>query len=130
MSAQSWPETGTQAPPAHGSILLTGVRPYGEGDPTSVLITDGIIAEIAPTIDAPEDARVLDLSGQVLLPGFVDIHVHLREPGREDTETLLTGSQAAARGGFTAVFTMPNTKPVMDDPSIVESVWYKGQNIG
>lgn len=130
MSAQSWPETGTQAPPARGSILLTGVRPYGEGDPTSVLITDGIIAEIAPTIDAPEDARVLDLSGQVLLPGFVDIHVHLREPGREDTETLLTGSQAAARGGFTAVFTMPNTKPVMDDPSIVESVWYKGQNIG
>lgn len=126
----NYPSTGQLAPAASTPLVLRGVRPYGEGDPVSVVITDGVISALGPEVEIPADARVLDLDGQVLLPGLVDIHVHLREPGREDTETIATGSQAAAKGGFTAVFTMPNTAPVMDDPAIVEAVWYKGQAVG
>ncbi|HJG58284.1 MAG TPA: dihydroorotase [Corynebacterium xerosis] len=111
--------------------MLTGVRPYGEGEDVNVLIRDGVIAAIGADVEASDDdARVLDFDSLVLLPGLVDIHVHLREPGREDTETLATGSAAAARGGFTAVFTMANTAPVTDDPAIAESVWLKAQAIG
>ena len=66
----------------------------------------------------------------MLLPGLVDMHVHLREPGREDTETIESGSKAAAKGGFTAVFTMANTTPVTDQPIIAESVWAKSQALG
>ena len=96
-----------------------------------ILIRDGVIAAIGADVEASDDdARVLDFDSLVLLPGLVDIHVHLREPGREDTETLATGSAAAARGGFTAVFTMANTAPVTDDPAIAESVWLKAQAIG
>ena len=107
------------------------MRPYGEGEDVNVLIRDGVIAAIGADVEASDDdARVLDFDSLVLLPGLVDIHVHLREPGREDTETLATGSAAAARGGFTAVFTMANTAPVTDDPAIAESVWLKAQAIG
>lgn len=111
-------------------ILLRGVLLYGEGEPTDVLIHDGIIAAIGTNLtdEKISAATVLDLHGQILLPGLVDMHVHLREPGREDTETIATGSAAAAAGGFTAVFTMANTNPVMDEPAIAESVWFKGQN--
>ena len=102
---------------------------YGEGEPTDVLVRDGLIAEIGPeaAAHAASEAEVLDLDGQILLPGLVDMHVHLREPGREDTETVATGSASAAQGGFTAVFTMANTAPVMDNPTVAETVWYKGQ---
>jgi len=72
----------------------------------------------------------MDCEGNVLLPGLVDMHVHLREPGREDTETIATGSDAAAKGGFTAVFTMANTNPVIDQPFLAEAVWAKGQEYG
>nr|WP_180965619.1 dihydroorotase [Corynebacterium xerosis] len=114
-----------------GELLLTGVRPYGEGEDVNVLIREGVIAAIGADVEASDDdARVLDFDSLVLLPGLVDIHVHLREPGREDTETLASGSAAAARGGFTAVFTMANTAPVTDDPAIAESVWLKAQAIG
>ena len=126
----NYPATGTLAPVRGDQTLLIGVLPYGEGEPTNVLIKDGIIAEIGPDAKLDGEGREIDLTGNVLLPGLVDIHVHLREPGREDTETIATGSAAAAVGGFTAVFTMANTKPVMDDPSIAESVWFKGQAIG
>lgn len=128
----AYPATGPLAQVAPGEVLLRNIRPYGEGEPTDLLIRDGVIvalgAEAAAT--AASDAETFDGEGAVLLPGLVDIHVHLREPGREDTETILTGSRAAALGGFTAVFTMANTQPVMDNPSIAESVWYKGQQIG
>ncbi|RAV33157.1 dihydroorotase [Corynebacterium heidelbergense] len=129
----AYPSTGALAPHPTGAaaeLLLRGVLPYGEGEPTDVLIRDGVIAEMGPDLaDAlsPEGTSV-DLQGQVLLPGLVDMHVHLREPGREDTETIATGSAAAAQGGFTAVFTMANTSPVMDNPAIAETVWFKGQN--
>ncbi|AZA09188.1 dihydroorotase [Corynebacterium pseudopelargi] len=116
------------ATPHAESLLILNVRPYGEGEPTSVLIEDGVIAKIAPSIEF--DGPSIDGEGGVLLPGLVDMHVHLREPGREDTETIATGSAAAANGGFTAVFTMANTQPVMDQPVIAEAVWHKGQDIG
>ena len=127
----AFPPVGPLAAAAPGELLLTGVRPYGEGEDVNVLIRDGVIAAIGADVEASDDdARVLDFDSLVLLPGLVDIHVHLREPGREDTETLATGSAAAARGGFTAVFTMANTAPVTDDPAIAESVWLKAQAIG
>lgn len=130
---KNFPPTGPLAAHpagAENAVLLQGVLIYGEGEPQDVLLSDGVIAKIGADLstEAPAEAEVLDLAGQVLLPGLVDMHVHLREPGREDTETIASGSAAAAKGGFTAVFTMANTSPVMDDPAIAESVWYKGQN--
>lgn len=125
----AYPATGRLAAHPTGAaneVLLQGVKIYGEGEPTDVLIRDGKIAEIGNGLST--DGETLDLDGQILLPGLVDMHVHLREPGREDTETVATGSAAAAQGGFTAVFTMANTAPVTDNPSIAETVWYKGQN--
>ena len=65
-----------------------------------------------------------------MTPGLIDMHVHLREPGGEDAETIETGSRAAARGGFTAVFAMANTTPVNDSPVISEAIWHKGQQVG
>lgn len=128
-----YPATGELAAHPTGAehaVLLRGVLLYGEGEKQDVLIQEGVIAEIGADLagSAPQGAEVLDLDGQVLLPGLVDMHVHLREPGREDTETIATGSAAAAQGGFTAVFTMANTAPVTDNPAIAEMVWFKGQN--
>nr|WP_232218092.1 dihydroorotase [Corynebacterium tuscaniense] len=112
------------------TLALNNVRPYGE-DETNILIDvdAGVIDSIgdAPFTDA---AEVVDCGGKVLLPGLVDVHVHLREPGREDTETIATGSDAAAAGGFTAVFTMANTQPVIDQPFLADAVWEKGQAYG
>ncbi|AXX32659.1 dihydroorotase [Actinosynnema pretiosum subsp. pretiosum] len=115
-------------------LLLRGVRPYGEGEPVDVLVRDGVIAELAATIDAAtidaDDVQVVDGNGAVLLPGFVDLHTHLREPGREDTETIATGSAAAALGGYTAVFAMANTDPVADNAVVVEHVARRGREVG
>jgi dihydroorotase len=115
-----------------GPLLLRGVLPYGEGEPVDMLLRDGVIAELAPRVDAAGagDARVIDAGGLVVLPGLVDLHTHLREPGREDTETIATGSAAAALGGYTAVLAMPNTDPVADTAMIVEYVWRRGQQVG
>ncbi|MEJ5996819.1 dihydroorotase [Corynebacterium sp. H130] len=124
----NFPETGQLAPAAQQTLLIKNVRPYGE-DAVDVYIVDGVIDRIGAALDVEAD-RIIDGRGQVLLPGLVDMHVHLREPGREDTETLATGSAAAAKGGFTAVFTMANTMPVLDQPTIAESVWLKSQAIG
>jgi dihydroorotase len=105
-------------------LLLKGVRPYGE-DPVDLLVRDGLIAE-----GTDDGAEVIDAGGLVALPGFVDLHTHLREPGREDTETIETGSAAAALGGYTAVFAMANTNPVADNAVIVEHVWRRGREVG
>ncbi|WP_264993240.1 amidohydrolase family protein, partial [Mycobacterium montefiorense] len=98
------------------TVLLRGVRLYGEGDRVDVRVDDGQIAEIGAGLGIPEFADVIDATDHVLLPGFVDLHTHLREPGREYAEDIETGSAAAALGGFTAVFAMANTKPVADSP--------------
>lgn len=112
------------------AILIRGVRLYGEGDPVDVLIGDGQIAEIGPALKAPGGAEVIDAAGQVLLPGLVDLHTHLREPGREYAEDIETGSAAAALGGYTAVFAMANTDPVADSPVVTDHVWRRGQQVG
>lgn len=111
------------------SLLLKGVRPYGEGEPVDVLVRDGVIAAIGTDLGSI-DAEVIDAHGQILLPGFVDLHTHLREPGREDTETIETGSAAAALGGYTAVFAMANTNPVADSVVVTDHVWRRGQEVG
>ena len=111
-------------------VLIRGVRLYGEGDRVDVLVDDGQIAAIGPELVAPDGAEVLDADNQILLPGFVDLHTHLREPGREYAEDIETGSAAAALGGYTAVFAMANTDPVADSAVVTDHVWHRGQQVG
>ena len=110
------------------SLLIKQVSILGNA-PVDILIKDGLIKEISPSISATSD-EVLDASGCIALPGFVDLHTHLREPGRENSETIATGSLAAARGGYTAVSAMANTLPVADTAAIVEQVAAIGQSVG
>jgi len=84
-----------------------------------LLIADGEIAGFGRTIDPPDEAETIDCDGLIVSPGFIDVHCHLREPGREDVETVATGARAAAAGGFTAVCAMPNTDPVTDNQAAV-----------
>lgn len=106
------------------ALVIRGARVLG-GPVRDVGVVDGRIVA-----DPPADAEVVDADGLVLLPGFVDLHTHLREPGREDAETVLTGSRAAALGGFTAVHAMANTTPVADRAEIVETVARLGARAG
>jgi dihydroorotase len=111
-----------------GRTLLRGARVLG-GEPQDVLIDGERIAEVGSGLDAA-GAEVVEAEGRVLLPGLVDLHTHLREPGREDSETVLTGTRAAAKGGFTAVHAMANTFPVADTAGVVEQVWRLGRESG
>lgn len=112
------------------SVLIRGVRLYGEGEPLDVAIDDGQIVNIAAVLSDSAASEVIDAAGQILLPGLVDLHTHLREPGREYAEDIETGSAAAALGGYTAVFAMPNTTPVADGPVVTDHVWRRGQQVG
>ena len=89
-----------------------------------VLVDAETIKEVAPAgkIVTPQNAEVFDASGLIVAPGFIDLHAHLREPGQESSETIETGTRAAARGGFTAVCCMPNTKPVNDNASVTRFI--------
>ncbi|WP_369143151.1 dihydroorotase [Streptomyces sp. R44] len=109
-------------------ILIRGAQVLG-GDVQDVLINGETIAEVGTGL-AAEGATVIEADGQILLPGLVDLHTHLREPGREDSETVLTGTRAAASGGYTAVFAMANTHPVADTAGVVEQVYRLGQEAG
>ena len=108
------------------AFIISGASVYGE-KAADVAVVDGVIV---PSDDAPSDAVRIDADGLVLLPGLVDLHTHLREPGREDSETIETGSRAAARGGWTAIHAMANTTPVADTAGVVEQVWSRGREIG
>ena len=100
------------------ALILTGVT-LADGSTTDVAIAGGRFVEVA---DAPADAERVDAAGLVALPGLVDLHTHLREPGKEDAETVATGTLAAARGGFTAVFAMPNLTPTTDTAEAAQHV--------
>ena len=87
-----------------------------------VLVADGVVRAVAPGIDPSPGATVLDAGGCVVAPGLVDLHAHLRQPGREEVETVETGARAAALGGYTAIVAMPNTEPALDCASAVREV--------
>ncbi len=112
-------------------ILLRGGRlvdPSANLDAVGdVLVRNGQIESVGGRIAAPDGATVIDCAGQVVAPGFIDVHCHLREPGREDVETILTDARAAAAGGFTAVCAMPNTDPVTDNQAAVGFVLKQGR---
>ena len=112
-------------------LVLRGGRlldPASDRDGTGdLLVEDGEIADVGRLDDLPEGARELDVSGLVVAPGFVDLHVHLREPGGEHKETIRSGARAAAAGGFTTVWAMPNTDPPVDDPAAVGFVRAEGE---
>jgi len=113
--------------PARKMLLKSGKIIDGESSSPGamdILLVEGKIAELKPTIEVPADfdGEVIDLRDKLIFPGFFDLHVHFREPGREDEETLLTGAQAAMAGGFTSVSTMPNTQPVTDNREIIEFI--------
>ena len=138
-------------------FVLRGVAPLG-GEPTDLLLAGGVIAaagtaEVRAALAAHDDAGTSQVSdragararagsdagglvveidgrGLVALPGLVDLHTHLREPGREDAETVESGTRAAALGGFTAVHAMANTTPVADTAGVVEQVWRLGRDAG
>ncbi len=94
-----------------------------------VLIEDGHVSELGQ-VDARQEWEVVDLAGCLVVPGFIDMHVHLREPGREDKETIESGSRAAAAGGFTSILCMPNTQPVNDSASITRFIIEKAHRLG
>ncbi|TMR97024.1 dihydroorotase [Nonomuraea basaltis] len=113
-------------------MIVSNVRILG-GELVDLRISDGVIIAITPAgpeATAAGDELVVDGGGAVALPGLVDLHTHLREPGREDAETVQTGTQSAARGGYTAVHAMANTSPVADTAGVVEQVWRLGREFG
>ncbi len=110
------------------SIVLKGAQ-LPDGQRTDLVLADGVIAELGAGASRA-GAESVDAYGLVLLPGFVDLHTHLREPGREDAETVESGTAAAAVGGFTAVHAMANTDPVADTAGVVEQVWHLGRRAG
>lgn len=119
------------------TYLIKSARILG-GEPADLLLEDGVIAEVVSTSSTTggggsttrEGVEVVEAEGLIALPGLVDLHTHLREPGREDAETVETGTLAAALGGFTAVFAMANTDPVADTAGVVEQVWRLGREAG
>jgi dihydroorotase len=110
------------------SIVIRNVSPYAEGA-VDLVVKHGVIIEIAPVGTGVANV-VYDFNGEIVLPGLVDLHTHLREPGREDAETIRTGTMAAALGGFTAVHAMANTDPVADTAGVVEQVLRLGNDAG
>jgi dihydroorotase len=114
--------------------LIKNVRILGD-EPTDILIQDGVVAEVStPSTGSGSGGKAgvdtIQADGLIALPGLVDLHTHLREPGREDAETVETGTRAAAMGGFTAVHAMANTDPVADTAGVVEQVHRLGREAG
>jgi dihydroorotase (multifunctional complex type) len=110
------------------TYIIKGARILG-GQAADILVRDGAVAAVGAGLDGA-GAEVVEADGLVALPGLVDLHTHLREPGREDAETVETGTRAAAMGGYTAVHAMANTDPVADTAGVVEQVWRLGREAG
>jgi len=107
------------------------IDPAGSVDGVhDVLLKGDRIERVGPSLSVPNDTKVLDATGKIVCPGFIDIHVHLREPGQEYKETVATGTRAAAAGGFTAVCAMANTHPVNDNRSVTDYVRAKADTEG
>lgn len=110
----------------NGVIIIEGGRVIDPATGTdgvrAVVLKDGLVAEVAERVDRPSGAQVVDARGRWVTPGFIDLHVHLREPGQEYKETVATGARAAVAGGFTSVVCMPNTKPVNDTLAVTELI--------
>ena len=115
-------------------ILIRGGRiidPSRNTDQVAdLLLQDGKVEALGPNLGRPDGAEVLDAAGKVVAPGLIDLHVHLREPGQEDLETVATGAMAAAAGGFSAVCAMPNTDPVTDNQAAVGFIVSQAQRAG
>jgi dihydroorotase len=114
---------------ANSKYLLTELT-FPDGTSGDLQIANGVITAIGKTITKSSDDQVVDCKGAVVLPGLVDLHTHLREPGKEDAETVLSGSLAAAKGGYVAISAMANTSPVADTAGVVEQVYALGQSAG
>ena len=116
------------------SVLIRGGRivdPANSVDAVQdLLVQDGKVAKLGPTIPVPQGVTTIDAAGKLVCPGFIDIHVHLREPGHEYKETVATGTRAAAAGGFTAVCCMANTSPVNDNRSITDYILARAKSEG
>lgn len=110
----------------NGTVINPGDKTQQKAD---VLVEDGIIKKIAVKQTVKAD-KVIDATGCFVMPGFIDMHVHLRDPGQEEKETVETGARAAAHGGFTTIVAMPNTKPVVDNADVVNYVHHKAEDVG
>ncbi|HEU5301469.1 MAG TPA: dihydroorotase [Acidimicrobiia bacterium] len=119
------PDTDRSSSARGGELVLRGGRVIDASGErmADVRVADGRVVEVGAALTGD---RVLDAEGCIVAPGLVDLHVHLREPGGEDAETIETGARAAALGGFTAVVAMPNTEPPQDDPAVVAAVLAAG----
>lgn len=111
------------------NFLLTGLT-LPDGSESDIQIANGFIRAIGKSLSKNPEDQVVDFKESVVLPGLVDLHTHLREPGKEDAETVLSGSMAAAKGGFVAISAMANTSPVADTAGVVEQVFALGQSAG
>jgi dihydroorotase len=118
----------------NGGILIRGGRVVdpsrGHDDLADVYLAEGRVEAVGRNLGTPDGAMVIDARGQVVAPGLIDLHVHLREPGQEDLETVASGAMAAAAGGFSAVCAMPNTDPVCDNQGVVGFVKAQAQRAG
>ena len=110
----------------NGTVINPGDQTQAEAD---VLVEDGMIKKIGAALPVKAE-RVIDAAGCYVMPGVIDMHVHLRDPGQEHKETVETGLRAAVHGGFTTIVAMPNTKPIVDNPDVVRYVHNKAQDIG
>jgi dihydroorotase len=134
-AANTQATTTTPSTTRSTSFVIENVSLMGTND-AHLVVEDGTITVVrgADTLltdaEVPDGAARIDGTGLIALPGLVDLHTHLREPGREDAETIESGSRSAARGGFTAVFAMANTTPTADTAGVVEQVWSRGQEVG